>query len=88
MGSSIINGRQQSLDHAKKHQTKPRTNSNGVALGNKDNPVINTISCSDFITDQELDIMTTELDLSGRFYPETTKAMNLRVQNFSSVYII
>ena len=28
------------------------------------------IVCSDYITDQELDQMTKELSLSGRFYPE------------------
>jgi hypothetical protein len=37
------------------------------------------IPCSDYITDQELDQMTKELAMSGRFYPEICKPQSKRL---------
>lgn len=62
----------QGPDHQKVNQRKYRNN-NLVTQANKE-AAINSMNCSDFINDQELDLMTNELAPSGRIYPENVKA--------------
>ena len=43
------------------------------------------IPCSDYITDQELDQMTKELAMSGRFYPEICKPIQNKKLNLMAL---